>query len=547
MTPACRNIASTAACGARVCSTLCPTGTPCVVRPDFTATTGLRTTDPACDAGELARVTDRLQVEQHDLGRLVLLPVLEQVVAGDVGAVSGRHERRQAQAATLDVLQDRHAERAGLAEEPDPTARRDHRRQGRVERDVAVGVDHAEAVRPDQSQPVRPGQADQSTLPPAALVTGLGEAAGDDDQAVDALRGAVEHDVLHGVGGHRDDRQVDLVGDLPHRRVRRHARDSVGRGVHDVDPTGVPAKDEVADQRRADGVLAAAGADDRDALGDEEPLHRPRLGAVLARPHHADRGVGRLDRELQLHHAVGEPTRDLVAGVAEGLDHPSVVGQRLGDELADPALASGLREVLEEELREPSALVRILDEEGDLGLSGVESVVPADGDDVAAHRHDERGPVHVVHVCEALDVARRQLRIWGEEAQVLGLRRDPRIERDKTLRVFGRDRAQSRRAPVQQEHIGFPVGRVVGVVVAVVSHERNLSGRCTSAPLRQHLADLTTIRLAQCGTSREPHPRALGGALVLELQLSWRAAGRLAAPVTWDHLVWPVRTMKLRT
>ena len=34
-----------------------------------------------------------------------------------------------------------------------------------------------------------------------------------------------------------------------------------------------------------------------------------RLGPVLARPHHADRGVGRLDRELQLHHAVGEAAR----------------------------------------------------------------------------------------------------------------------------------------------------------------------------------------------------------------------------------------------
>ena len=42
MIPAWRNIASTAAWGAEICRTVCPIGTPCVVRPDRTATTGLR-------------------------------------------------------------------------------------------------------------------------------------------------------------------------------------------------------------------------------------------------------------------------------------------------------------------------------------------------------------------------------------------------------------------------------------------------------------------------------------------------------------------------
>ena len=41
MTPACRNIASTACWGAAIWRTAWPIGTPCVVRPDRTAIIGL--------------------------------------------------------------------------------------------------------------------------------------------------------------------------------------------------------------------------------------------------------------------------------------------------------------------------------------------------------------------------------------------------------------------------------------------------------------------------------------------------------------------------
>ncbi len=82
-----------------------------------------------------------------------------------------------------------------------------------------------------------------------------------------------------------------------------------------------------------------------------------------------DRGVGGVDRELEVHHAVVVLARDAVAGVAEGLDHPAVVGQHLGDEPLDAALAAGLGEVLEQQLGDPAALVLVLDQERDLGLA----------------------------------------------------------------------------------------------------------------------------------------------------------------------------------
>ena len=73
-----------------------------------------------------------------------------------------------------------------------------------------------------------------------------------------------------------------------------------------------------------------------------------------------------------VHHAVLDAAHRPVAGVAEGLDHPLVVGQHLGDEPLDAALAPGLGEVLEQELADAAALVGVLDEERDLGLAGLD-------------------------------------------------------------------------------------------------------------------------------------------------------------------------------
>ena len=224
MTPACRNIASTAAWPDSLARTEWPIGHALGGAAGLHRDHRLAARDPARDPAELARVADRLQVEQHDLGALVVLPVLQQVVAGDVGAVAGRDERRQAQAAAGHVLQDRHAERAGLAEEAGPAARRHHRRQRGVERVVGGGVDDAQRVGADEPQPVGAAHPHQLALQPAALVAGLGEPGGDHHEPVHALVGAVEHHVGHRLGRYGDHGDVDLVGDVADAVVGRHAR-----------------------------------------------------------------------------------------------------------------------------------------------------------------------------------------------------------------------------------------------------------------------------------------------------------------------------------
>ena len=331
------------------------------------------------------------------------------------------------------------------------------RRQRGVDRDRRVGVDDAQGVGADQPQPVGAGEADQVPLPLPALLAGLGEAGGDHDQAVDALGGAVEHHVVHRLGRHRHDRDVDLVGDVADRLVRRHARDRGRARVDDVDPTGEVAGHQVAHQHLADRVLAAAGADDRDRARVEEPLDGGGLGAVLAAAHHPDRGVGGVDRELEGEHALVVAAGDAVAGVAEGLDHPLVVGQHLGGEPLDAPLPARLGQVLEQQLPDPPALVLVLDQERHLGLAGLGDVVAPDRDHPALEQQHQRHPVGVVDVGEPLHVALRQLRHRAEEPVVLRPVGDPGVELDEQVGVVGGDRPDVGGAPVAQQDVRLPV------------------------------------------------------------------------------------------
>lgn len=90
--------------------------------------------DAACDARELARVAETLEVEEHDLGRGVGVPVLQQVVSRQIGAVAGGHERGQTHAGLRSFVENRDAQRTRLAEEPDVAA------AGRMGASVALSL-----------------------------------------------------------------------------------------------------------------------------------------------------------------------------------------------------------------------------------------------------------------------------------------------------------------------------------------------------------------------------------------------------------------------
>ena len=181
-----------------------------------------------------------------------------------------------------------------------------------------------------------------------------------------------------------------------------------------------------------------------------------------------------VDGEVEDHHAVlvlaGEP----VADVTEGLDHPVVVGEHLGDEALDAPLAAGLGEVLEQQLRDATPLVLVLDEERDLRLAGPDHVVAAHGDHLPGQQHDERDPVDVVDLGEALHVAVGQRRHRAEEAVVLRLVGHPGVELDQQPGVGGRDRPDVRRTPVTQEDVGLPVARGCRQVLVEAGHRAQI-------------------------------------------------------------------------
>ena len=75
-----------------------------------------------------------------------------------------------------------------------------------------------------------------------------------------------------------------------------------------------------------------------------------------------------------------------VTGVHEHPEHLGVLAEHLGGEAADPALLGGRGQVLQQDRTEPTALLRILDQEGDLGRVGVPDGVAVVGpgrDDLA--------------------------------------------------------------------------------------------------------------------------------------------------------------------
>ena len=142
-----------------------------------------------------------------------------------------------------------------------------------------------------------------------------------------------------------------------------------GVRVHRVDRSGEVAGEQVAEHLVADRPRPAARADHRDRAGREQPADRPGLRDLLPLVLHRLRRLGRIDRERDVHDAVGELTGDLVAGVAEHTEHargcPAASRRRT-------CRCRGVRgdrgEVLEHDRGEPASLLVVLHGERDLGL-----------------------------------------------------------------------------------------------------------------------------------------------------------------------------------
>ncbi len=240
----------------------------------------------------------------------------------------------------------------------------------------------------------------------------------------------------------------------------------------------------MAHQRLPDGVLAPAGADHRDERAWKKRLDRGRLRAVLALLHHPDGRLGGVDGELEHHDAVVKLGGDAVAGVAEGVQHGSVVGQHLGHEALDAALAARLGEVLEQHLADAAALVGVLDEEGDLGLARLDPVEAAHRDHPVAQQHHQRDPVGVVDLGEAATSRSGRLGIALKNRKYFDWSLHALVELHEELGVVGTDRAQVGRASVAQQDVGLPVARGARGLLRLLRFGRRHGPEASGSPGR---------------------------------------------------------------
>jgi hypothetical protein len=338
--------------------------------------------DAAGDARELPRVADGFEVEQRDVGLRVVVPVLEHVVAGDVGAVAGGDEAGEADAALVEPGEDADADGAGLGEQADAAAGGHLGREGGVEAHVRVGVHQPEGVRADDAGAVRTGQPDEFALLVAA------EVGGEDDESAHARLAALAGQSVHLVRGDGDDGEVESLGHLVHGAVGGHAADLAALALRLTRPVlapvpalvlGEPSVDRVHPSGETAGAQAlqnaaartarrAARADHRDRAGREQPLHGGALGALFTGAHDGDGALGRFQIEGEVHGAVLETAVLRIARVREHLDHLAVGGQHVGGEALDAAFAGDGGDVLQEGGGHATALLVVADEEGHLCL-----------------------------------------------------------------------------------------------------------------------------------------------------------------------------------
>ena len=255
-----------------------------------------------------------------------------------------------------------------------PTRPREHLDvgEGGVQRHRRVGVDHAEAVGPEDADAEPAGGGQHPGLFGLALGAGLGEAGRDDhDRGHPGPAALLDH--RHHLGRrHAHHGEVDLVGDVEHRRIRPDAGHGCRLGVHGMDgaaerTAGRPGE-QVAQDPVADAARRPAGADDRHRSGLEQPGDRLALGTCgPGRPWPAAASsLGSMSSVTSMTPSANSLDTSNPAW-REHPDHAPVAGQDVGLEPADAHLTGEGGEVLEHQRGDAPAVVLVVGEEGDLG------------------------------------------------------------------------------------------------------------------------------------------------------------------------------------
>jgi len=137
--------------------------------------------------------------------------------------------------------------------------------------DVAgpVGVEDARGVRPDDANAVGPGDIDHLLLKLAALFAGLGEAAGENDGALDALGSATRDDLGERLRRCADENEIHGPGHVGDVRIAAQPKYFRLLRIERVDLAGIAILDELLDRAKAALGLFLRSADHGDRVGIE--------------------------------------------------------------------------------------------------------------------------------------------------------------------------------------------------------------------------------------------------------------------------------------
>ena len=133
-----------------------------------------------------------------------------------------------------------------------------------------MGIEGADAVGPQQADPVLSGNLEAASLERRAIRPRLAEACRDNDRRVDAARRARLDGLRCGLRRDDEDRQVDGVGNLGEIRVQQTLEKRSLFLADEVDRACVSALDEVARHAVAKLFWRGGCADDDNAARGEE-------------------------------------------------------------------------------------------------------------------------------------------------------------------------------------------------------------------------------------------------------------------------------------
>ena len=264
------------------------------------------------------------------------------------------------------LTHDRDPERAALREEPNASRRGPRGRERAVELHGGVGVHDPHAVRTDQSHAGCATHVEELVLQRGAVRAGFGEPGGDHDESAHTLLAALASHRDDMRRRHRDERHVDVTGDVEHARERRDALDD-GRlrvdGVHHARERRVQ---QVVEEPSADRRSVARRPDHRDGRGLEDRTDGVRRRDPLPILVRGERLGGERRRELDVHGPRRRAQMNGEAAAPEDVDHPVVLREHVCMERRDAGIVGGVGQMRDQDRAEATPLQGVGDADADL-------------------------------------------------------------------------------------------------------------------------------------------------------------------------------------